>query len=539
MEAIELGVSTASRSAAAFARKLISQGKVSTSRSWDGPSATAQNAYLNTNGWTEFGNWYLGRNNDAAAETKGHYTFPFTDDFKTVSMSGLRAIRQRAGQQDDQGIFEAAGPLFAAVREKVEATAIRSYTFGHDGGAVDFEQGILHDVTLAEVGEARGHEILVTDQTLMDAINKLSGRSLPAYITHANAQGDRLTSEVGFFSGFYLDGGCEHAPYGPDWCSDKRKTKKDIDGDGEPDYPETFPSPDARGRARRRARRDEKKLSLKARTFTAFESFKKYQPETFERLFEMAHRLPETFGISLVFEAALAWETPEGPLPYSGMEGKPDDSLYEFPTVEMTKIQSADFVDNPAATSSLFSEPTNNQTIDTMNTPELVELTTAASDELERRKAAEEAAEGKGKSKTTAAKKKPKKKLSEPDETEETEVTTAEPAESAEEASESTEVAAQQEVIDDLETRVEKLTAKLNKYIAETEHLRSFVEGGDIIEEDAAPEIKEEAPPIQLKAEAVSKEMEANPKLTRSQALLEVGKKHPEFFTMTTLNQLN
>ena len=85
-------------------------------------------------------------------------------------------------------------------------------------------------------------------------------------------------------------------------------------------------------------------------------------------------------------------------------------ATFVFPTVEMTKIQSADFVDNPAATSSLFSEPNNNQTTDTMNTPELVELTTAASDELERRKAAEEAAEGKDKSKTTAAKKKPKKK---------------------------------------------------------------------------------------------------------------------------------
>ena len=540
MEAIELGVSTASRSAAAFARKLISQGKVSTSRSWDGPSATAENAYLNTNGWKEFGNWYLGRNADAPVETKGHYTFPFTDDFKTVSMSGLRAIRQRAGQQDDQGIFDIAGPLFAAVREKVEASAIRAYTFGN-GGSVDFELGILHDVTLVEVGEARGHGILVTKQTLMDAINKLSGRSLPAYITHANAQGDRLTSEVGFFSGFYLDGGCEHAPYGPDWCTDKRKTRsgRDEDGDGVNDYPETFPNPASR-RKRRKEQKEERWLSLKARTFTAFESFKKYQPETYERLFEMAHTLPDTFGISLVFEAALAWETPEGPLPYSGMESKPDDSLHEFPTVEMTKIQSADFVDNPAATSSLFSEPTNNQTIDTMNTPELVELTTAASDELERRKAAEEAAEGKGKSKTTAAKKKPKKKLSEPDETEETEAAVAEPAEKAEEASESTEVEAQQEVIDDLETRLEKLTATLDKYIAETERLRSFVEGGDIIEEDAAPEIKEELPPTQLKAEAILKEMEADPKLTRSQALLEVGKKHPEFFTMTTtLNKLN
>lgn len=487
MDVLELGVSTASTSAAKFARKLISQGKVSTSRQWDGPSATTENAYLNTNGWEEFGNWYLGRNNDAPEETKARYTFPFTDDFKTVSLNGLRAIRQRAGQQDDKGIFDAAGPLFSQAREKVEAHSEKIFTFGY-GSGVDFEQGILHDVTLVEVGEARGHGILVTEQTLENAIKKMVGKSLPAYITHANAQGDRLTTEVGYFSGFYLDGGREYA---------------------------------------------RQKMSIKARTFTAFESFKKYQPETFERLFEMAETLPDNFGISLVFEAALAWEMPDGMEPYIGMAEKPEDSLYDWPTVEMTSIQSADFVDNPAATSSLFSEPTQNQNQNTMNTPELVELTTAASDELEKRRAAEEAGEGKEKSKSVAAKKKTKKKkLSEP-EAVETEVI-AEPAE-GEEISVGTEVLAQQEVIDDLEKRMENLSSENKEIKAEVEKLRSFMEGGEIIEEDAAPESTDDAaPPAQLKAEAVSKVMDSHPNFSRSQALLEVGKAHPEFFTMNT-----
>ena len=153
MEVLELGVSTASRSAAEFARKLIGQGKVSRSKVWDGPSATTENAYLNTNGWEEFGKWYLGRNDGAPEETKARYTFPFTDDFKTVSVNGLRAIRQRAGQQDDQGIFKAAGPLFAdAVKEKMEARSEKLVTFG-GGAGVDFENGILNDVTLVEEGE--------------------------------------------------------------------------------------------------------------------------------------------------------------------------------------------------------------------------------------------------------------------------------------------------------------------------------------------------------------------------------------------------
>ena len=484
MEVLELGVSTASRSAAEFARKLIDQGKVSRSKVWDGPSATTENAYLNTNGWDEFGKWYLGRNDDAPEETKGRYTFPFTDDFKTVSVNGLRAIRQRAGQQDDQGIFKAAGPLFAdAVKEKMEARSEKLVTFGGASG-VDFENGILNDVTLVEEGEARGHGIICTERTLQDAVRKLAGKSLPAYITHANAQGDRLTSEVGFFQGFYLDGGSDPAPYGSE------------------------------------------NLSLKARTFTAFESFKKYQPETFERLFEMAQTLPDNFGISLVFEAALAWEMPDGMEPYVGMAEKPEGSLYDFPTVEMTSIQSADFVDNPAATSSLFSEPTPNQNqATTMNETETVELTTAASDELERRRA-EEAAGSDEKSEPTAKKKTKKKKLSEDD---------------AEEAtSEDTEVLAQQEVIDDLEIRLTALTSELDNQKAEVEKLRSFMEGGEEIEEDAAPESTNDAAPVsQLKAEAVTKILDANPKFSRSQALLEVGKAHPEFFTMKTTNPLN
>jgi len=522
MEALELGVSTASRSAAEFAHKLIGQGKVSRSKVWDGPSATTENAYLNTNGWEEFGKWYLGRNNDAPEETKARYTFPFTDDFKTVSVNGLRAIRQRAGQQDDQGIFKAAGPLFAdAMKEKMEARSENLVTFG-GGAGVDYENGILNDVTLVEEGEARGHGIICTERTLQDAVRKLAGKSLPAYITHANAQGDRLTSEVGFFQGFYLDGGCEHAPYGPDWCGDKRRKKiPDTDGDGEADYPTTYPSPAARVRERHRRQ----KLSLKARTFIAFESFKKYQPETYERLFEMAHTLPDNFGISLVFEAALAWEMPDGMEPYFGMAEKPEGSLYDFPTVEMTSIQSADFVDNPAATSSLFSEPTPNQNHITMKETETVELTTAASDELERRRA-KEAAGSDEKSEPKAKKKTKKKKLSEDD---------------AEEVTpEDTEVLAQQEVIDDLEIRLTALTSELDNQKAEVEKLRSFMEGGEEIEEDAAPESSNDAAPVsQLKAEAVTKILDANPKFTRSQALLEVGKSHPEFFTMNTTNPLN
>ena len=103
------------------------------------------------------------------------------------------------------------------------------------------------------------------------------------------------------------------------------------------------------------------------------------------------------------------------------------------------------------------------------------------------------------------------------------------------ESCEGSEVLAQQEVIDDLEQRVATLSSENKDIKAEVEKLRSFMEGAEVIEEDAAPESTDEAVPVaQLKADAIVKVMDTNPRLSRSQALLEVGKAHPEFFTMNT-----
>jgi HK97 family phage prohead protease len=51
-------------------------------------------------------------------ETKAKWKYPFTSDFKNVDRRGLIAIRQRAGQQGDNDIFEAAGKLVEMIDKK-------------------------------------------------------------------------------------------------------------------------------------------------------------------------------------------------------------------------------------------------------------------------------------------------------------------------------------------------------------------------------------------------------------------------------------
>ena len=349
--------------------------------------------------------------------------------------------------------------------EKIEARSIVANRLFQQTelSVVDVSRGIMSDVSIIQAGEAKGHGILVTQKSLQGAISLLQGKNLPAYITHTNALGDRLTTEIGFFSGFYLDG-------------DK----------------------------------------IRARNFQAFESFRKYKREQYEQLFEMAHHLPEEFGISLVFEARLFWELNGGEEEeYSGRLERPEDALYELPSVEMISIQSADFVDNPAANSSLFSKATNNELMKT-------ELTTAASDSPER-KAAEAADKGESPqpavevAEEAPKKSSRKKKLSS-------------------ELEESVEVHEDSQ-IEELESRLNQRDTMLGNLVEEVaglkqqlETLKILVEGSEEVEEDFADEIPVEKTNAEMKSEALSMILEANPKFTRSDALLELGKKKPELW---------
>jgi hypothetical protein len=100
------------------ANSLISSGDVTKPSSWERPSVEMENAYIEENGWDEFAKWFLGVDTSMDKETKGHYGYIYTSDFKTVDREGLRAIRQRSAQNGLKGVFAAAGKMIEAIDGK-------------------------------------------------------------------------------------------------------------------------------------------------------------------------------------------------------------------------------------------------------------------------------------------------------------------------------------------------------------------------------------------------------------------------------------
>lgn len=97
------------------AASLVAAGKVKRSRNWNPPSAAEENAYIEKNGMAAFGRWHLGIKLSKDEHRKGDFAYPFTSDFKNVDRAGIVAIRQRAGQQHDDAIFQAAGVLLERI----------------------------------------------------------------------------------------------------------------------------------------------------------------------------------------------------------------------------------------------------------------------------------------------------------------------------------------------------------------------------------------------------------------------------------------
>jgi hypothetical protein len=61
------------------------------------PSAQQENDFIERRGVAEYGKWYLGVNDEKAAQTKGHYEFPY-GDFTNVHRCGVIRKPSRAIQ---------------------------------------------------------------------------------------------------------------------------------------------------------------------------------------------------------------------------------------------------------------------------------------------------------------------------------------------------------------------------------------------------------------------------------------------------------
>ena len=489
------------------ARSLIKRDKIKRSAEWSGPSTSAEDDYIESEGFDRFADWYLGENKEATPDTKGRFRYPFTDDFKTISINGLNAIRTRSAQNDETDIFEEAGRLRELIDERgdfssPEATRI---TFQVDGAAVDRATGTISGVSIIEGGEARGHRMMISERSLAAVGELLEGKILPAYISHHGAQSDRLMEEVGAFSDFYRD--------------------------------------------------DDK---IRAGKFEALPSFRDHEPERFDRLFDLADKMPSTFGISIVFEGSLFWETDEDDVPFDGFSERPEGAEFDLPTINPSRIFSADYVDTPAATASLFTEnpPTNmnDQPIsESMNASTTTELDESASADLQRRRAAEAAEEAKPQpapAEEPKAKKKKKKLEEEPEAEAVTEETP--PAEEATEESEPAETTEAEPEAAEVETAelaspellgmaleeyrsrigerdvlIADQTERINELTIENRALRRALGG---TEELAAEGEAEEATPEDAKAEAIDNYLKANPTHNRVTAILEIGKHNPQIF---------
>lgn len=102
------------RAAYEKARDLIDDGNVVIDERDDWsehqPSSEDENRFLKEHGWSEYGKWFLGIDEEANRETKAHYRFPY-GDFEAIHRCGVLAAESRAGQYKHADIKDAAAHL--------------------------------------------------------------------------------------------------------------------------------------------------------------------------------------------------------------------------------------------------------------------------------------------------------------------------------------------------------------------------------------------------------------------------------------------
>src|SRR4051812_12184768 len=102
------------------AKKLIEEGKAVLDERDDWsehqPSAEQENEYLSEHGYRAYGRWYLGIDDEAPKDTKGHYKFPY-GDFEKVHRCGVLSAESRAGQYKHLDVKDAAAHLHGMLDE--------------------------------------------------------------------------------------------------------------------------------------------------------------------------------------------------------------------------------------------------------------------------------------------------------------------------------------------------------------------------------------------------------------------------------------
>ena len=106
--------------AVARARRLIQGRQYVLNSDWGEvqPNAEAENAFLASHSWTEYGEWHLALTEGAADETKARYAFVY-GDFRRLHRMGLIACVYRAAEWRHKDVELAAHDLL----QLLDATA--------------------------------------------------------------------------------------------------------------------------------------------------------------------------------------------------------------------------------------------------------------------------------------------------------------------------------------------------------------------------------------------------------------------------------
>jgi hypothetical protein len=137
------------------ALELIRSGKVDHASGWSFGAADGDKILGPEKDWGEFSNWFLMVVPGANPETKEAFKYPFGKDGK-VYRSGLVAIRQRAAQQNETEIFEAAGRLLEEVDKGIDLAAREAMATGTGRVSNETDSVFRADIEIKETGQAEG-----------------------------------------------------------------------------------------------------------------------------------------------------------------------------------------------------------------------------------------------------------------------------------------------------------------------------------------------------------------------------------------------
>jgi hypothetical protein len=103
------------------AKRLIEDGKFidDEREAWSDhhPSTQTEQEFIDKNGFSEYGDWFLGVNDEYVEESRRHYEFPY-GDFENVHRCGILAAQIRVGQGKYFDVGNAAADLLAVIDQQ-------------------------------------------------------------------------------------------------------------------------------------------------------------------------------------------------------------------------------------------------------------------------------------------------------------------------------------------------------------------------------------------------------------------------------------